>query len=247
MREKRKERNTDFTLEGGGIGKARVELEEQEAHLPFIVIDPRFARTFGENKRGIGREKGVLLAKQHAPEKNCAVCVESLSHSISLSFAGIGKEIIVERLGLGKHQYNQTLNNSGFPISSLHAGRICLSFPNVSILPIDHSKHEIPISCGKHVKIVHSDNIHTLAVHFVANIKNERILQFFLQQMDTFSTSIPIESNRRTTPSSVSRSGLFGSSWKNRLQHELAKEWNKSGINVASSIFIRNSRICQDF
>lgn len=75
-----------------------MELEEQEAHLPFIMIDPRLARTFGENKRGIGREEGELLAEQHSPEENCAVCVESLSHSIGLSFAGIEKEIIVERL-----------------------------------------------------------------------------------------------------------------------------------------------------
>ena len=139
------------------------------------------------------------------------------------------------------------MNNSRFLISSLQVGSICLSSPNVSILPIDHWKHEIPIFCGKHVKIAYSDNIHTLAVHFVANIENERILLFFFQRMVTLSTSIPIESNRHTTPSSVSRSGLFGSTWKNRLQHELAKEWNKSGINVVSSIFIRNSRICQDF
>lgn len=147
----------------------------------------------------------------------------------------------------GKTTITQTLNNSGFLISSLHAGIICLSFPNVSILPIDNRRHEIPIFCGKHVNIVYSDNIHTLAVHFVANIENERILLFFFQRMVTFSTSIPMESNRHTTPSSVSRSGLFGSTWKKRFQHELAKERNKSGINVASSIFIRNSRICQDF
>ena len=62
------------------------------------MVDPRFARTFREDKRRIGREKGSLLTKQHSPEKNSAVCVKSLSHSVSLRFTGIEKEIIVEGL-----------------------------------------------------------------------------------------------------------------------------------------------------
>lgn len=77
----------------------------------------------------------------------------------------------------GVERESQTLNRAGSCISSLHNGTTCLSFPKVSILPMDDPCHQLRIVRSKRVQVAHCDNIHTLAVHFVANIENERILE----------------------------------------------------------------------
>ena len=89
--------STDVLLQGGGVStlflllELLLLLEQQKAHLPLVVVNARFAGTFGENIRGIDREDGEAVAEQHFPEKNCPVCVEPLSHSVTLGFAGVKK------------------------------------------------------------------------------------------------------------------------------------------------------------
>lgn len=94
--EESSEISTDVLLQGGGISTLfllleMLLLEQQKAHLPLVVVNARFAGTFGENIRGIDREDGEAVAEQHFPEKNCPVCVEPLSHSVTLGFAGVKK------------------------------------------------------------------------------------------------------------------------------------------------------------
>ena len=101
--EESSEISTDVLLQGGGVNtlflllelllllEVLLLLEQQKAHLPLVVVNARFAWTFGENIRGIDREDGEAVAEQHFPEKNCPVCVEPLSHSVTLGFAGVKK------------------------------------------------------------------------------------------------------------------------------------------------------------
>lgn len=97
MSEESSEISTDVVLQGGGVStlflllELLLLLEQQKAHLPLVVVNARFAWTFGENIRGIDREDGEAVAEQHFPEKNCPVCVEPLSHSVTLGFAGVKK------------------------------------------------------------------------------------------------------------------------------------------------------------